>query len=228
MNFVSPTRLPSRPRTAPRRAAKGLQFLPTFEVCLNEIEAAEQTCGWLSACVDAGRFLLLNRELVATLADRLCSWTAEPVLEVCAGRGELAEALAAAGVPIVATDAKVVGGRARARGPVVKSSAAEALRRYRPAVVLGAFVPWDSGVDATVMACESVQRYVVLGVRISGVLGSSALWQNSNWRAEPLPEIGRWMLTRHDVWLGTADRKILQHGEAWVFRREGRGNERSG
>ncbi|MCX8035654.1 MAG: hypothetical protein N3D11_01110 [Candidatus Sumerlaeia bacterium] len=216
---MPPNRFSGQPRESPPRAAKRLRSLPTFEACLHEIEAAEEGCGWLSACEEAGRFLLLSRELIAALSGLLRSLTPGRILEVCAGRGELAEALAATGVHIVATDSHVSGSSARRQRTVVRLSASEALRRYRPAVVLGAFVPFDSGVDAAVMACDSVLHYVVLGARVGGLLGSAMLWQNPNWGAEPMPEISRWMLTRHDVWLGGAERKILQHGEAWVFRR---------
>jgi len=206
--------------------------LPTYRSRLREIAAAEAGDGWLCACAEAGRFLLPSRQLVASLAElfgRLCGTgilpvraqhgqdaraTQPSVLEVCAGRGELADALAAAGVPLVAADADPPPG-----SPVVQASAAVALRRYRPAVVLGCFVPFDAGVDDAVLACPSVQHYVVLGARIGGCLGSPALWQNPQWKAEPLPRISRWMLTRHDVWLGTPRRAVLRHGEVWHFRR---------
>jgi hypothetical protein len=148
--------------------------------------------------------------------DASAAWT---VLEVCAGRGELAGALSAAGVPVVAADADPPPG-----SPVVRATAAAALRRWRPAVVLGCFVPVDAGVDDAVLACPSVRHYVVLGARLGGCLGSPALWQNLHWAAEPLPGISRWMLTRHDVWLGAREKAILRHGEAWHFRLRSRGN----
>ncbi len=188
--------------------------LPTFESQLQEIAAAEHTDGWLDACAQADRFLLINRDFVASLAQ----WLRRPgeplILEVCAGRGELAEALAAGGVPLAATDADPPAGSA-----VERASAAEALQRYRPAVVLGCFVPLGAAVDEAVLACPFVRHYVVLGARVGGLLGSSALWRASGWTYRPIPQVARWMLTRHDVWIGLPARPILQHGEAWCFSR---------
>jgi len=190
--------------------------LPTFESWRRRIAAAEQGDGWLSACEQAGRFLVLSRQLIGSLAEVLRGLDAGPVLEVCAGRGELAEALGSVGVRVVATDAQAPPGSS-----VIRASARESLARYRPTVVLGCFVPVDAGVDEAVMACPSVRHYVVLGARIGGFFGSAALWQGASWPAEPIEQVSRWMLTRHDAWLGTPEQKILQHGEAWLFSRLG-------
>jgi hypothetical protein len=191
--------------------------LPTFETQLRELLIAEQGDGWLSACERADRFLLLSRQLVTSLAGVLRSLGHGKVLEVCAGRGELAEALGLEGVPIVATDTQPDRG-----SHVIRADAAEALRRHRPALVLASFVPIDSGVDERVMRFPSVRHYVVLGARIGGLFGSAALWQSPGWTAEPLAEVNRWMLTRHDVWLGTPGHPVLRHGEAWHWRRNER------
>jgi hypothetical protein len=106
-----------------------------------------------------------------------------------------------------------------ARSGVEPASADEALRRYRPTVVLGCFCPVDAPVDAAVLGFPSVRHYVVLGARIGGLFGSEGLLENADWTAEPLEEVTRWLLTRHDVWLGGPGRRLLRHGEAWHFRR---------
>ena len=188
--------------------------LPTFESLLHDIAAAERGDGWLSLCRHAGRYLATTRELAMALAGFLRSLEAPSALEVCAGSGELTRQLRSAGVQVVATDAAPAGGSA-----VIRASAEEALRRHQPAVVLGSFVPVDAGVDERVMGFPSVRHYVVLGARLGGLFGSAALWRDSRWAAEQLADVSRWMLTRHDVWLGTPGRRILQHGEAWHFRR---------
>jgi hypothetical protein len=182
---------------------------------LDRFLAAEQADGWLSACVDSGRYLAPCAELVEPLAALLRRLAAgRPVLEVCAGHGELAAALSARGLSMRAVDAAPPAGAA-----VERATVQDALRRYRPAVVLGVFVPIDAGVDPTVLACDDVAHYVVLGPRIGGLLGSWSLWNSPGWHAEPLQHIGRHMLTRHDVWIGPGRREILRHGEAWHFRR---------
>ncbi|MBN2577711.1 MAG: hypothetical protein JXB10_01875 [Pirellulales bacterium] len=189
--------------------------LPTFQSQLAQIADAERRGGWLSVCVDAGRYLLLNRQFVEALAACLSALPEEPNIEVCAGGGELAVALGEYGVCVTATDADPPAG-----SPVLHSSAQEALVRYRPAVVLGSFTPIDTNVDKAVLSCPTVRHYLVLGVRLGGEFGSAALWRTPGWRRQALPEVARWMLTRHDVWTGLTGRPILQHGEAWCFSRE--------
>ena len=206
--------MPSPPAPLPQ-TGEGRLGLPAFDDQVARIAAAERGEGWLAACEDAGRFLVLSRELVASLVEVLRGLDASPVLEVAAGRGELAGALTAAGIGVIATDANPPGG-----APVQWAAADEALRRYRPAVVIGSFVPVDSGIDDAVMRCPSVRHYVVLSARIGGLLGPDALWASDAWSAEPLEEVGRWMLTRHDVWMGQPDRPVLRHGEAWHFQRK--------
>jgi len=194
--------------------------LPCFAWWRAQVIAAEASSGWLDECDDAGRFLAVNRELVETLAVVLRRFAQDgPVLEVCAGSGTLARSLAALGVQVQATDAEPPAGSG-----VQRMSAQAALCHYQPAVVLGVFVPHDAGVDEAVLACPSMQHYVVVNARIGGALGSPALWTAPGWRSEPLDEVRRWVLTRHDVWLGHARKKdgdILQHGEVWHFTRTG-------
>lgn len=106
---------------------------------------------------------------------------------------------------------------------VVRLSAAEALRRFQPAVVLGSFVPFDAGVDEAVLACPSVKHYVVLNARIGGRFASRAIWETPGWQATLLDTVSRWMITRHDVRVahgGREEELIIQHGEAWHFARD--------
>jgi len=189
--------------------------LPSFDAWCRRVTAAERAVGWLSVCEDQARYLAPNAELVDALAAELQRLAAgRVVLEVCAGHGELAAALVAAGLPIVAVDA------ASWPGTDVKPQTAEAaLVEYRPAVVLGSFVPFDAGIDEKVLSSDCVEHYVVLGARINGLLGSTGLWNAPGWLARPLDEVNQWMLTRHDIWLGGPDQAILHHGEAWHFER---------
>jgi hypothetical protein len=189
--------------------------LPGFDFWLDQVVASEQGDGWLLACEGAGRFLAPCRELVQSLAALLrCLTNGRPILEVCSGGGELAAALRAAGVPILATDASPAEGT-----DVERIAAQEALQKYRPGVVLGAFVPSDAGVEPSILNCPSVEHYVVLGARINGAFGASALWQDARWQGSPLGEMTDWMITRHDVWLGRDRLPLLRHGEAWHFQR---------
>jgi hypothetical protein len=204
--------------SAVRREPSGEAGPLSFARWRRRLIAAEQGTGWLDQCDDAGRFLVISRELVDALAQVLRRLAEPgPVLEVCAGDGRLALQLAAAGIRVQATDAQPA-----ASGDVLPLTAAEALRRFQPAVVLGSFVPFDAGVDEAVLRCSSVRHYLILNARIGGAMGSPALWADPNWHAQPLPNVRRWMLTRHDVWLGEthSDGPVLQHGEAWHLTRQ--------
>ncbi len=192
--------------------------LPCFARWRERLVAAERSTGWLDECDEAGRFLAVSRELVDALATALRRLAgSEPVLEICAGAGELARPLAALGVRLHTTDAKPPEG-----SEVLHMSAEAALRHFRPAVVLGVFVPHDAGVDEAVLAYPSVRHYVVVNARIGGSLGSPSLWSAPGWKTEPLEDIRRWVITRHDIWLERAGEKnenVLQHGEVWHFTR---------
>ncbi|MFO7906450.1 MAG: hypothetical protein ACQESR_31520 [Planctomycetota bacterium] len=194
--------------------------LPSFAHWQRRLIAAEQGRGWLDECDEVGRFLALGQELLDALSLALRP-LAElgPVLEVCAGSGDLARALNTTGVPVQATDAKPPN---EAAG-VWRMTADAAMRHFRPAVVLGVFVPHDAAVDEAVLACPSVQHYLALNARIGGSFASRAFWRTPGWHARPLEAIDRWMITRHDVWLGSAGagpgELIKRHGEAWHLAR---------
>lgn len=187
--------------------------LPTYDRIVDDLIEAERAEGWLPRCEDAGLFLAIGEELVAALAKELTSLGGGPILEVCAGRGELAGALRAQGVAVIATDAEPP----EASG-VVRADAAEALRRYRPAIVIGCFTPFDAGVDRVVLADAGVRHYLVLNARIGGAIGGACLWTDPRWDAVRLPGASQWMICRQDAWTGQG-REILRHGEAWLFRR---------
>ncbi|MBN2215986.1 MAG: hypothetical protein JW719_01290 [Pirellulales bacterium] len=189
--------------------------LPTFQSRVDEIAAAERNGGWLASCIDAERYFIPCRELAAALAECLRALGKGPLLEVCAGRGELAEALAGRDVRLTATDANPPIGSG-----VLTLSAQAALQRFRPTVVLGCFVPCDARVDEAVLAWPDVRHYLVLGARVGGELASARLWRTPGWTCRSLPQVARWMLTRHDLWMDDASRPIVQHGEAWCFSRQ--------
>jgi hypothetical protein len=162
-----------------------------------------------------GRYLALNVSFVATLAEHLRSLGNAPVLEICAGDGSLARSLSQTGIEVVATDRKPPAG---ARADVHTLAHSGALATYRPRVVLGSFVPADAGIDRQVLESSHVLHYLVLNARVGAEFGSSHLWSAAGWDRAPLEAVTRWMLCRHDVWLGSAVPPLL-HGEAWLFSR---------
>ena len=213
-------RVRHHPRRAERltRAAEAVltTALPSRAQVLAEVARAERAEGWLARCADAGRYVALHRPFADALARALRPLVAggAPVLEVCAGDGALAAALRRRGLAVVATDAEPPPGAAA----VERLSADEALARYRPAVVLGSFVPFDAGVDRRVLGESGVREYLVLNARLGGALGAECLWTHPGWHRRPLPAVSARMVCRHDVWLGDA-RPLLRFGEAWRLSR---------
>jgi hypothetical protein len=180
---------------------------------LAEVSEAERDAGWLARCEDHGRHLSVTTELADAVADQLRAYGATNVLEVCAGRGELAACLDQRGIHTTATDAAPSDAR-----HVVQLTAADALARFQPRAVMGCFVPVDSNIDALVLASGSVEIYLVIHARLNGQFGSTHLWSAEGCQAVPLPQVTQWLITRHDVWLSETQR-LLQHGEAWLFQR---------
>ena len=183
--------------------------LPEHDEVVARVGAVEQEEGWLAACEHHGDYLVLTRPLVESLAQFLKQLGNGRVLEVGGGSGVLAEALDACGVKMIATDPGAAVG-----SMVQRMDGRTALRRFQPRVVLGSFVPFDSKVDEAVLGCSSVTHYLVLNARLGGAMGSEFMWRSRGWTATPLQEISRWMITRHDVWMGKG-RSLLRHGEAW-------------
>lgn len=187
---------------------------PTEQDILNELARAEQGDGWLAACEEAGRFFRATAELADALAGVLRGRDEGPILEVCAGRGELATALRRRGCNVTATDASPPPGAEH----VIALDAADALRHYGPAIALGCFVPSGSGVDRAVMNCPTVRHYFVMNARLGATCGDDSLWRDRRWHPQPLAAVTDALITRHDAWLGPGD-AVVRHGEAWHLQR---------
>jgi len=203
-SFLRPNRL---------RAAGKQCHAPESQI-LAQMAAAERDAGWLAACEEAGRHLLVTDELAEAVARLLQALAPGNVLELCAGRGELAAAVRRHGIEVAATDADPPTG-----SEVLRLDAAAALAHLRPRTVIGCFVPVDSRVDRAVLAAPPVDNYLVIAARINGQLGSSGLWSAAAWEARPLPQLTGCVITRHDTWLGEG-RGVLRRGEAWLFQRK--------
>ena len=188
-------------------------MLATYDQVVAQMGRAEQGDGWVVACEQADAFVVLNEQFVDALACVLAELCSGPIVEVCAGSGELSDALRKRSVDVIATDVDPP-----AETTVVRADAAEALSRYRPSVVLGSFVPFDAGIDELVSAESCVDQYVVVNARLNGVLGSTCLWQDQTWHATQMDAVSRCMICRYDVWMGP-DQPILQHGEVWFLQK---------
>lgn len=144
----------------------------------------------------------LTREFVVDLAAFL-ERSPGPVLEVGAGRGDLARALRRWGVPIIATDGgSSLDGRLQwPRGvpdDVELLSYTAALARYRPACVLCAWMPLGEDWTPAFRACPSVRAYLLIGEGPGGCTGSAAAFQVApGWKRTKLVRLGARGLTRN-------------------------------
>jgi hypothetical protein len=107
------------------------------------------------------------------------------VLEVCAGRGVLSRVLRGRGEDWTATDLNPV------TDDVVEMDAIEAVRQYKPDVIVASWIPYTSDLDVRLaeLAKELGIIMVVIGEGNGGCTGTEALWNRSresyyDWRAD--------------------------------------------
>ena len=144
-----------------------------------------------------------TREFVDALAVVIAAAAGGLVVEVGAGRGDLARWLGERGPPIVATDdGSLLDGRLRwPRGlpaGVEPLGYAEALARYRPAFVLCSWMPLGEDWTPAFRACPSVRDYLLIGEGPGGCTGTPASFAAPpGWRGAFLPAVSRLGLTRN-------------------------------
>ena len=192
---------------------KGILEIPSYEFVIDSMAKAENGDGWLSQCIDQGKYIVLNRQFLRALADFLHDIEYQKFVEICAGEGRLAAALISYGHEVTATDKKVK------NSIVTNISAEDTLKKLKPDTVIGCFVPFDAGIDELVLADENVKNYIVLNAQLGGQFGSAWLWNNNDFHSEKISQVTKWMICRHDVWMGS-DQRILTHGQAWHFKRK--------
>jgi uncharacterized UPF0146 family protein len=157
------------------------------------MEQAEQADSWLNWCSEHDVFVAYTPELLQAVADVLTDCPL-PIVEVGAGCGELARELTKRGILVLATDP-----RATNNLHVVPLSATDALAMYQPATVFSSFLPVDAAIEAQIMRCSSVSRYLYIGPKIMGRVGPDSLWSVGGWRASAVPAIDNFLISRLDV-----------------------------
>jgi hypothetical protein len=126
-----------------------------------------------------------------------------PVLEVGAGRGDLARGLRERGLPVVASDdGSWLGGRRSWPGAlpadVEPLPYAVALARYQPGIVLCAWMPLGEDWTPAFRACPAVADYILIGEGPGGCTGTpESFAAPPPWRRTSLRHVARWGLTRN-------------------------------
>jgi hypothetical protein len=123
-----------------------------------------------------GIYCFYSRPLIEALAnmigDRAC-------LEIAAGDGTLSRFLADAGVNVTATDDYSWKHAVSYPEAVLKLDAGQALKRFRPRVVVCSWPPANNGFERLVLADPGVELYIVIGSRHDFATGN---W--SDYRAQ--------------------------------------------
>lgn len=139
----------------------------------------------LPYCKTFGIYQILNREFNDALAEEIKKLDLQPLIGVGAGNGELAAVLRARGIELHAMDD--FGAQPE------KMDYREALRRYKPKLVLCNWMPDGENWTADFMACNSVQAFILIG---------TADWlprtDPAGWRSRVLIGPNKWSLCRLD------------------------------
>ncbi|WP_052807934.1 hypothetical protein [Methyloterricola oryzae] len=107
-----------------------------------------------------GIYCFYSRELVQRLASLIGGRTC---LEIGAGDGTLARFLSDAGVSVTATDDHSWGHRIDYPASVLKLEASEALRRFKPRVVICSWPPAANRFERHIFQTASVELYIMIG-----------------------------------------------------------------
>ena len=135
--------------------------------------------------VPRGIYCFYTRELVRALTRLVDGRTC---IEIAAGDGTLARFLRAAGTPVSASDDRSWSHVVRYPDDVEDATAATALGRARPAVVLCSFPPPGNDFERLVFETASVELYVVITSRHRFAAGDWAAYEAQtgfDWGASP-------------------------------------------
>jgi hypothetical protein len=139
-----------------------------------------------------GIYCFYTRELVRALTHLV---DGRACIEIAAGDGTLARFLRAAGTPVAASDDRSWSHVVRYPDDVEDASAATALARTRPAVVLCSFPPPGNDFERLVFETASVELYVVITSRHRFAAGDwSAYEAQGGFEWEASPELARLVL----------------------------------
>jgi hypothetical protein len=162
--------------------------LPTNAVLDARLADPGTRAGFVAFCRARGIYHFLTVEFVAALASRLRRLPA-PYVEVGAGRGDLARALRANGLPIVATDDGAWWPDSLP-DDVARCDVETALAHYHPGTVLAVWPPRMSDWPALFRAAPSLQSYLLVGDGPRGMTGNAAAWGEApGWRHRWLPRL---------------------------------------
>ncbi|MGI8855487.1 MAG: hypothetical protein ACR2JW_07035 [Thermomicrobiales bacterium] len=170
--------------------------------------------GFAALCRARGIYHFPTVEFVAALTALLRRLPA-PYVEVGAGQGDLARAIRADGLPIVASDDGTWWSDSLP-DDVARCDLSTALARYRPTSVLCVWPPRATDWPALFRAASTVQSYLLIGDGPRGMTGNVAAWEDApGWRHRWLPHLAALGRCRLDADGALHTRALLvRRGEA--------------
>jgi hypothetical protein len=185
---LSPARVPYDAASRAWEEWLAAHPLPTNAALDARLAAPETRAGFVAVCRARGIFHLPTVEFVAALV-ALLRRLPGPYLEVGAGRGDLARAVRAAGVPLTGTDDGSWWPDGLP-GDVACCAVATVVARYEPGTALCIWPPRGTNWPAQFRACPCVRAYLIIGADQRGMTGDAAAWAGApGWRRTWLPRL---------------------------------------
>jgi len=201
---------------------KGIDSLPTFaEVELLfkffEQKAKEEHSrymSWNRLCHELNSHTLYNVEMIDALAEAIRQLNPDRVVEVCAGTGKLSYQLGMRDISIIATDG--YSARRIIRDPelVVRASHRNALMRYHPSFVIGAWIPDDTAIGWDILDFPTVEYFIDIGERPGGATWmTDEICNRQDYTMAPLEDVDKHSICVTDV------EDCTNHSHATLFRK---------
>ncbi len=177
--------------------AHDIDKLPTYAEALHLVHFVHDSS--LNFCFQSGIHNMYNAEFVDALASELEKIGEFPIVEVCAGSGKLAYHLRERGINVLATDDYSWNQIKRDEKFVEKLSHKEALEKYKPKVVIAAWIHfYDSQIGKDILNYPTVNYFINIGEE--GWI-SAETWSIVNYKGfetpVPLKDVEKYSIERN-------------------------------
>ncbi|HIG98101.1 TPA: hypothetical protein HA231_01610 [Candidatus Woesearchaeota archaeon] len=168
---------------------------------LNKQLGRDNELRWASFCRGRDVFHAFCYEFIEGLAAQIKALhVTGPVVEVAAGNGKLSHWLNAFGLSVIATDDYSTSWYIQPRviNPqyVERLTHAEALRKYKPELVIGCWLPYRSTIALDALDAPSVKSYIDIGEGKHGCTGSDQLWEREGLSASLIRQADQFSVSR--------------------------------
>ncbi len=198
--------------------------IPSYNQAKTFFSSLEHEDGWIDWCIENNIFHFYTKEYSEALSKELNkavqSLREEPrglfyldkIIEIGAGSGLLCRELQRHKADILPTDVKPKSKF------VEKLSAVEALEKYKPAIVVGAWLPFDANIELKILSYESVKYFFYICQSVNGIAGNEKIWRISGWDVYSLQDADKFSISRYDF--TNHEGEIVKHSKTFLFRKK--------